>query len=185
MATHSSVLAWRIPGMGEPGGLPSMGSQRVGHDWSDLADIVPDTEMRSISSLSNTTSWSLPLHPCLNSLMGFHLTWQGHSSSLHCHLIAILSSSGTCLLTPSLAIDSGWVHRSHEQSTHPPPLSVPLSPQLLWMTSPFPLSHKLSLATFWTMSTLVTTQLRRWIILYFDYSILIKEIMLKFGYCIF
>ena len=32
MATHSSVLAWRIPGMGEPGGLPSMGSQRVGHD---------------------------------------------------------------------------------------------------------------------------------------------------------
>ena len=37
MATHSSVLAWRIPGMGEPGGLLSMGSHRVGHDWSDLA----------------------------------------------------------------------------------------------------------------------------------------------------
>ena len=37
MATHSSVLAWRIPGLGEPGGLPSMGSHRVGHDWSDLA----------------------------------------------------------------------------------------------------------------------------------------------------
>ena len=32
MATQSSVLAWRIPGMGEPGGLPSMGSHRVGHD---------------------------------------------------------------------------------------------------------------------------------------------------------
>ena len=32
MATHSSVLAWRIPGMGEPGGLPSVGSHRVGHD---------------------------------------------------------------------------------------------------------------------------------------------------------
>ena len=32
MATHSSVLAWRIPGMGEPGGLPSMWSHRVGHD---------------------------------------------------------------------------------------------------------------------------------------------------------
>ena len=38
-ATHSSVLAWRIPGTGEPGGLPSMGSHRVGHDWSDLAAI--------------------------------------------------------------------------------------------------------------------------------------------------
>ena len=37
MATHSSVLAWRTPGTGEPGGLPSMGSHRVGHDWSDLA----------------------------------------------------------------------------------------------------------------------------------------------------
>ena len=37
MVTHSSVLAWRIPGTVEPGGLPSMGSHRVGHDWSDLA----------------------------------------------------------------------------------------------------------------------------------------------------
>ena len=36
MAAHSSVLAWRIPGTGEPGGLPSMGLHRVGHDWSDL-----------------------------------------------------------------------------------------------------------------------------------------------------
>ena len=39
MATHSSVLAWRIPGTGEPGGLPSMGSHNVGHDWSDLAAV--------------------------------------------------------------------------------------------------------------------------------------------------
>ena len=37
MATHSSVLAWRIPGMGEPGGPLSMGLHRVGPDWSDLA----------------------------------------------------------------------------------------------------------------------------------------------------
>ena len=37
MATHSSVLAWRIPGTEEPSGLPSMGSHRVGHNWSDLA----------------------------------------------------------------------------------------------------------------------------------------------------
>ena len=37
MATHSTVLAWTIPGTGEPGGLPSMGSHRVGHNWSDLA----------------------------------------------------------------------------------------------------------------------------------------------------
>ena len=37
LATHSSILAWRISGTAEPGGLPSMGLQRVGHDWSDLA----------------------------------------------------------------------------------------------------------------------------------------------------
>ena len=37
MATHFSILAWRIPGMEEPGGLPSMGSYGVGHDLSDLA----------------------------------------------------------------------------------------------------------------------------------------------------
>ena len=40
MATHSSVLAWRVPGMGEPGGLPSLGSHRVGHNWSSLAAAV-------------------------------------------------------------------------------------------------------------------------------------------------
>ena len=37
MATHSSVVAWRIPGTGEPGGLPSMGSHRIGHNLSNLA----------------------------------------------------------------------------------------------------------------------------------------------------
>jgi len=44
MATHSSVLARRIPEMGETGGLPSMGSHRVGHDWSDLAAAAAEIE---------------------------------------------------------------------------------------------------------------------------------------------
>ena len=49
MAPHSSVLAWRIPGTGEPGGLLSMGSRRVGHDWSDLAAAaVHQSELYSI-----------------------------------------------------------------------------------------------------------------------------------------
>ena len=47
MATHSSVLAWRIPGMGEPGGLPSMVG-RVGHDWSDLAAVAARTWWASL-----------------------------------------------------------------------------------------------------------------------------------------
>ena len=45
MATHSSVLAWRIPGTGEPGGLPSMGLHRVRHDWSDLAAAAPSGDV--------------------------------------------------------------------------------------------------------------------------------------------
>ena len=57
MATHSSVLAWRIPGMGEPGGLPSMGSHRVGHEWSDLAAaaaaVISKLSERSYSHLTS------------------------------------------------------------------------------------------------------------------------------------
>ena len=52
MATHSSVLAWRIPGMGEPGGLPSVGSHRGGHDRSDLAAAAAD-KYKSHTSVSS------------------------------------------------------------------------------------------------------------------------------------
>ena len=58
MATHSSVLAWRISGMGEPGGLPSMGSHRVGHDWSDLAAAAGNE-----SSVYGAPKCSLPEGP--------------------------------------------------------------------------------------------------------------------------
>ena len=70
MATHSSVLAWRIPGTGEPGGLPSMGSRRVGHDSSDLAAaVMQETWVRSLgwedllekgkATLSNILAWRI------------------------------------------------------------------------------------------------------------------------------
>ena len=42
ITTHSGTLAWRIPGIGEPGGLSSMGSHRVGHDWSNLATVAAE-----------------------------------------------------------------------------------------------------------------------------------------------
>ena len=51
MATHSSVLAWRIPGTGDPGGLWSVGSHRVGHDWSNLTAAVADTYTYSLQPL--------------------------------------------------------------------------------------------------------------------------------------
>ena len=57
MATHSSVLAWRIPGMAEPGGLPSMGSHRVGHDWSDLAAAAAVYTFLHLSCLFYLATW--------------------------------------------------------------------------------------------------------------------------------
>ena len=59
MATHSSVLAWRIPGTAEPGGLPSMGSHRVGHNRSNLAAAVAN-QYKEKSSRS-LWYWSLLL----------------------------------------------------------------------------------------------------------------------------
>ena len=56
MAAHSSVLAWRIPGMEEPGGLPSMGSHRIGHDWNDLAAAAAAETTKSGGGLGSTTT---------------------------------------------------------------------------------------------------------------------------------
>ena len=62
MATHSSVVAWRIPGMGEPGGLPSMGSHRVRHDWSDLAAAAAaPAQARRSAHAPLTRQWSCPV----------------------------------------------------------------------------------------------------------------------------
>ena len=87
MATHSSVFAWRIPGKGEPGGLPAMGSHRVGHDWSDLAaaaaaawrnvllqmqppgttarrSLTPSSPRLDLPQARSSESSSQSLHPC-------------------------------------------------------------------------------------------------------------------------
>ena len=54
-ALEKEILAWRIPGTGEPGGLPSMGSHRVGHNWSDLAAAVAaDSDGFSKESIAQT-----------------------------------------------------------------------------------------------------------------------------------
>ena len=69
MATHSSTLAWQIPWMEEPGGLPSMGSHGVGHDWSDLAaalaaDIVTYNFSKSIGKSLQVFAKFLNLQFC-------------------------------------------------------------------------------------------------------------------------
>ena len=77
MATHSSVLAWRIPGTGEPGGLPSLGSHRVGHDGSD-----------SSSSSSSGTSEEFA-EGLWNKLSPAHLLIFSSSSWLDCPSLEI------------------------------------------------------------------------------------------------
>ena len=64
MATHSSVFAWRIPGTWEPGGLPSMGLHRVGHNWSDLAAAA---EKLIRAFFPRCTNIKLDLYRCVKS----------------------------------------------------------------------------------------------------------------------
>ena len=87
MATHSSVLAWRIPGTGEPGGLLSMGSHRVGHAWSDLA-VVAEQKLFLLAKVSIVSPsichevmgldamilvfWKLSFKPTFTLLFHFH-----------------------------------------------------------------------------------------------------------------
>ena len=90
MATHSSVHAWRILGTGEPGGLPPMGSHRVGHDWSDLAAGAAErrhgfNHVVAVQSLSPVQLWdpmdcSTPGFPVLHYFLEFvqtHVYWVG------------------------------------------------------------------------------------------------------------
>ena len=91
MATHSSFLAWRIPGMGEPGGLPSMGLHRVGHYWSNLAAAAAETNegnilswiFKIISSIKcRDTAWE-ELLICVITLAWLHFSCISYSH--HCH----------------------------------------------------------------------------------------------------
>ena len=88
MATHSSVLAWRIPGMEEPGGLPSMGSHGVGHDWSDLAaaaasaislNLLGGSVIKNLPAMQETQVRSLGREDPLEEEMATHfstLAWK-------------------------------------------------------------------------------------------------------------
>ena len=110
MATHSSVLAWRIPGTGEPGGLPSMWSHRVGHDRSDLAAVAGLGE----SHTSDLKSRFFSLHH------------QRHSAKMHW---APTSAGHTAILstTPKLGQNRAPPPTPNpslgDHLIHPPPLT--------------------------------------------------------------
>ena len=96
MATHSSVPAWRIPGMGEPGGLPSMGSHRVGHDWRGLAAAAgkPTSSLFTFLHASRLTSkWDVRELRTLTAALGIEIG--ASSTAFHsCHPHPFLSWAG-------------------------------------------------------------------------------------------
>ena len=75
MATHSSVLAWRIPGTAEPGGLPSMGSHRVGHDWSNSAAAAASEDIAAEFGHLWVISTFLPLAAGATLRSAFTVKW--------------------------------------------------------------------------------------------------------------
>ena len=91
MATHSSVLAWRIPGTGEPGGLLSMGSHRVGQDWSDLAAAAAECVLCELDVVMKVTqellAWCIVL--ILTFSMSVSWLWSISVQSLNCVLLFV------------------------------------------------------------------------------------------------
>ena len=105
---HSSVLAWRIPGTGEPDGLPSLGSHRVRHDWSDLAAaaaaIIGNSFLKHedlLAHIIEETRGSYKFQAWL--IQGsrflsfcFYLYWLCTQTGSHCGCKRDLSSGATC-----------------------------------------------------------------------------------------
>ena len=116
MAAHSSVLAWRIPGMGEPGGLPSMGSHRVGYDWSDLA-AAAGTKVRPFSivypfSISEAVFNCCGISPVQDQVL-FNSQWAVNQDFTHTHTHTHTHSTSRC---------SGFltgVHTQHQTTPFP------------------------------------------------------------------
>ena len=94
MATHSSVLAWRVLWMEEPGGLLSMGLHRVRHDWSDLACMhALEKEMATNSSIP---AWRIPGMEEPGGLLSMELHRVGHDWSDLAEAAALLLGLCTC-----------------------------------------------------------------------------------------
>ena len=132
MATHSSTLAWRIPGTGEPGGLLSLGSHRVGHDWSDLAaaftewDGVREAQglLRHLGTCRNRSLYHTWSGRCPDSwLRAGALQEGGHGQSHSCGGASSLPKPGggernTLMTSLSSALqepaDTSWQRQSTE-----------------------------------------------------------------------
>ena len=110
MATHSSVLAWRIPGTEEPGRRPSMGSHRVGHDWSNLAAAAAAAVSNPLRPHGLCNLWNSPGQntgvDCHFLLQGIFPTQGSNPGLLHCRQILYqLSHKGSPLPLSNSSLD--------------------------------------------------------------------------------
>ena len=99
MATHSSVLAWRIPGTAEPGGLPSLGLHRVGHDWSNSA-------AAAVSNSKERKYTKLKIKAYRNASSSFYISKEPTSSDIGAKFI--LSYLFMYLFSSEIAIEPRW-----------------------------------------------------------------------------
>ena len=112
MATHSSVLAWRIPGKAEPGGLPSMGWHRVRHDWSDVA-AAENLDL----SVGHTWSNSAVFPPEFIFCISKRCTVEQHKFELHGS--TCMWNFFHCKYRSSIRSMVGWIHGCAEDREKP------------------------------------------------------------------
>ena len=97
MANHSSILAWRIPGAEEPGGLLSMGSQRVGHDWSDLVAAAAEPKGHDNGyhwRWSGLSQWLVEVLNLINCYFGFRHSSVGKESTCYAGDLGLIPGLG-------------------------------------------------------------------------------------------
>ena len=128
MATHSSILAWRIPGTEEPGGLPSMWSHRVRHDWSDLAC------MHAGSMEYRVGGEDLAESPLSRKSVAKKLLTCGNSRYWH-HYVKSVSFINLCLLSHFSCV---WLFATPWTIACQVPLSMRVTKQEYWSGLPLP-----------------------------------------------
>ena len=107
METHSSVLAWRIPGMGEPGGLPSMGLHTVRHYWSDLA-VAAVSSSTGVFIRGKTRHWWWTGRPGVLQFMGSQRVGHDWATELNWILLFSVQFSSVQWVSPVWLFATWW-----------------------------------------------------------------------------
>ena len=136
MAPHSSTLAWRIPWMEEPGGLQSMGSLRVGHDWATSLTFHFHALEKEMATHSNILVWRIPGTEGSSGLLSMGSHRVGHNwSDLAAAAAAKEKTNKSCM---SSSFSHVWLFANLGPVAFQAPLSMGLSRQEDWSGVPCP-----------------------------------------------